>query len=260
MAGQGVVQPELGLDAEEALAAAKLTDLRKKQNAKSWSKNMEKLLAAWGEKAAGLRFMHAKTGGGWKTFANKMALSSIFVTTVGSSLSLVAASIDDQDIKDGFLFGVSAIGLLSALLQSLSKFYQAEEKAADHNSISKQFGSFYRYMTLQMGMSREDRIPAHQLSEYSLKEYERLMAEAPSLSANSIKLFKDKFKESKQSIPDVVEDEFIINIYTTPEIEPGKKEDKIEVTEVTVKVKEESVTEESNVEEENIVVSGSSFS
>lgn len=255
MAGQGGIQPEQALDAEAALAAATLSELRKKQNAKTWSSNMEVLLAQWGEKAAGLRFMHANTGGSWKKFANKIALSSIFVTTVGSSLSLVATSIDDQEIKDGFLFGVGAIGLLSALLQSLSKFYQAEEKAADHNSISKQFGSFYRYMTLQMGMSREDRIPADQLSEYSLKEYERLMTEAPSLSGKSIQLFKSTFKNSKQSIPDVVEDEFIINIYEPPPFVPGKKEDKVEVTEVTVKVKEESVTEESNKVEENKVVS-----
>ena len=251
MGGQGGVQPELGLDAEEALERAKLTDLRKKQNAKSWSKNMEKLLAAWGEKAAGLRFMHAKTGGSWKTFANKLALSSIFVTTIASSLSLVATSIDNEEIKDGFLFGVGSIGLVSALLQSLSKFYQAEEKAADHNNISKQFGSFYRYMTLQMGMSPEDRVPADQLSEYSLKEYERLMTEAPSLSQKSVKLFKNTFKNSKQSIPDVVEDEFIIKIYEPPLFLPAQKENKVEATEVTLKVREESVKEETNVEEEN---------
>jgi len=43
-------------------------------------------------------------------------------------------------------------------------------------------------MTLQMGMSPEDRVPADQLSEYSLKEYERLMTEAPSLSQKSSKI------------------------------------------------------------------------
>ena len=69
-----------------------------------------------------------------------------------------------------------------------------------------------------------------------------------------VKLFKSTFKDSKQSIPDVVEDKFIINIYEPPPFIPGKKEDKVEVTEVTVKVKEESVTEESNIVEENKVV------
>ena len=53
----------------EALATARLGDLRKKVNAESWSDNMENLMKQWGEKAAGLRFMHAHSGGQWKAFA-----------------------------------------------------------------------------------------------------------------------------------------------------------------------------------------------
>ena len=40
-----------------------------------------------------------------------------------------------------------------------------------HSSVAKQFGSFYRYMTLQLGMSREDRDPADVLTTWALKEY-----------------------------------------------------------------------------------------
>ncbi len=199
---------------QEALATAKLSDLRKKVNAESWSDNMEHLLASWGEKAAGLRYMHANTGGLWKKFANQLSISSILITSIGSMLSLIAASIDDdENTKDIVLFSVGGIGLLSTLLQSFKKFYNAEEKSADHNSISKQFGSFYRYITLQMGMSREDRDPADILAAYALKEYERLQVEAPSLSGDSIKLFKETFKSSRQSFPDIAEEEFIINIF-----------------------------------------------
>lgn len=203
---------DLNAGAQEALAAAKLGDLRKKVNAESWSENMEDLLAGWGEKAAGLRFMHAKTGGAWKSFANNLSISSIIITSVASTLSLVATSVDDPETKNGVLFGVGGVGLVAALIQSFKKFYNAEEKAADHASISKQFGSFYRYMTLQMGMSREDRDPADVLSAYALKEYERLQTEAPPLSGDSIKLFKQTFKSSEQSIPDIAEDKFVIYV------------------------------------------------
>ena len=52
----------LNAGAEEALLAAKWGDARKKVNAESWTFTLEKLLAGWGEKAAGLRWMHAKSG------------------------------------------------------------------------------------------------------------------------------------------------------------------------------------------------------
>ena len=204
----------LGAGEAEALATARLGDLRKKVNADSWSTNMELLMKQWGEKAAGLRFMHSHSGSQWKGFANKLSISGIIVTGVASTMSLIATSIDDQDVKDGILFGVGGIGLISTLLQSFKKFYNAEEKAADHSSVAKQFGSFYRYMTLQLGMSREDRDPADVLTTWALKEYERLQQEAPPVGGSSIALFNEKFDKKTQAIPDVAEDKFVINVFT----------------------------------------------
>ena len=205
----------------EALASARLGDLRKKVNADSWSDNMENLMKQWGEKAAGLRFMHGHAGSQWKGFANKLAITGIIVTGVASTLSLVATSINDQGAKDGILFGVGGIGLVSTLVQSFKKFYNAEEKAADHGSVSKQFGSFYRYMTLQLGMSREDRDPADVLTTWALKEYERLQQEAPNLGGSSITLFKKTFTNENQAIPDVAEDEFVIQVYKQVDTNPN---------------------------------------
>jgi len=207
----------LGAGEMEALATARLGDLRKKVNAESWSDNMELLMKQWGEKAAGLRFMHAHSGGKWKGFANKLAISGIIITGVASTLSLIATSVDDEDVKDGILFGVGGIGLVSTLIQSFKKFYNAEEKAADHSSVAKQFGSFYRYMTLQLGMSREDRDPADVLTSWALKEYERLQQEAPNIAGESITLFNQKFDKDVQAIPDVAENKFVIKVFNKDE-------------------------------------------
>ena len=176
MGGQGDLA-NLGAGEQEALVSARLGDIRKRVNAESWSNNMEQLISDWGEKAAGLRFMHGHSGGAWKKFSNNLAIGSIIVTSLASTVSLIATSVEDPETKNGILFGVGGIGLISALLQSFKKFYNAEEKAADHGSVSKQFGSFYRYITLQMNMSREDRDPSDVLCAYALKEYERLQQE-----------------------------------------------------------------------------------
>lgn len=197
----------------EALANARLSDLRKKVNAESWSDNMENLMKQWGEKAAGLRFMHAHSGSKWKAFSDKLAITGIVVTGIASTVSLIATSIDDEDVKEAVLFGVGGVGLVSTLIQSFKKFYNAEEKAADHGSVAKQFGSFYRYMTLQMGMSREDRDPSDVLTTWALKEYERLQQEAPNISGSSVALFKKTFQNDNQAIPDIAEDEFIIKVF-----------------------------------------------
>lgn len=227
------VKNSLNSGEQEALAAARAGDLRKKVNAESWSDNMEILMKQWGEKAAGLRFMHAHAGGKWKVFANKLSIAGIVITGVASTLSLVATSIADEEAKNAVLFSVGGVGLISTLIQSFKKFYNAEEKAADHNSVSKQFGSYYRYMTLQLGMSREDRDPSDVLTTWALKEYERLQQEAPSLGGSSITLFKKTFTNENQAIPDIAEDEFVIKIYKPIEDKENKsiliKESDVEV-------------------------------
>tara|TARA_B110000444_G_scaffold158224_2_gene147916 strand:+ start:3579 stop:4304 length:726 start_codon:yes stop_codon:yes gene_type:complete len=231
MGGQDDID-KLGAGEQEALISARLGDIRKKVNAESWSPNMEKLIADWGEKAAGLRFMHSHSGSSWKNFGNNLAITGILVTSIASSISLVATSVEDIEIKNGILFGVGGVGMVSALIQSFKKFYNAEEKAADHASVSKQFGSFYRYVTLQMNMSREDRDPSDVLTAYALKEYERLQQEAPPLTGNSIKAFKSKFSNKEQAIPDIAEDKFVIHV-TRPPIVP---ENKITFVKETVKI------------------------
>jgi hypothetical protein len=204
---------EMSLEAQEALMNAKRDSIIKKLNAGSWSPHMEQLMKEWGEKSAGLRFIHTTSAGKWKSFGNKLTLVGITVTAISSAVSLVAASVEDPNVKNGILYGVGAVGLVASLVQSIKKFYNAEEKAAEHGAIAKQFGSFYRYMTLQMGMSPADRLPAGQLTEFALKEYERLQQDAPPVGGDAVALFKKTFKNSKQAVPDVCEDEFEIKVY-----------------------------------------------
>lgn len=199
-------------EAREALAAVKLGGIKKKLNEDSWSQHMEELMKMWGEKAAGLRFMHSNAAGYWTGLSNNLTIISIFITTLASTASLVSTSIEGEN-KNIVLYVVGFVGLVASLIQSLKKFYNAEEKAAEHGAIAKQFGSFYRFMTLQLGMGRADRMPSDQLSDWALKEYERMQQDALPLGPDQIDLYKKTFTNSKQSVPDVCEDEFIINIY-----------------------------------------------
>ena len=249
---------KLGAEAQEALTAVKMAGLRKQINADSWNENMENLMKMWGEKAAGLRFMHDNAASTWKGFSNKLTLWSIGITTIASGTSLIAASINDEEAKNIVLYIVGGIGIVSSLLQSLKKFYNAEEKAADHNAVARQFGSFYRYMTLQMNLTREDRLPSDQLSEHALKEYERLQQEAPPLGGEQVALFKKTFANSSQAIPDVCESEFNIKIYkekenkenksstyTPPKQVPSKKPDeKVPISNVEIEIQSSTSSNE----------------
>ena len=157
--------------------------------------------------------MHANSSGYWRGLSNNLTLYSIIATTIASAASLVAGSIDDVDSKDAVLFAAGGVGLFTSFIQSLKKFYNADEKAAEHGSIAKQFGSYYRYVSIQMGMSREDRRPSDELFEWALKDYERLQQEALPLRGADIALYKKTFKNSSQAAPDNCKGDYVIPIY-----------------------------------------------
>ena len=196
-----------------ALTEVKMAGYKKKLNAESWNDEYENVITGWGEKASGLRFMHANSSGYWRGISNNLTLYSIIATTIASAASLVAGSIDDVNSKDAVLFTAGGIGLVTSFVQSLKKFYNSDEKAAEHGSIAKQFGSYYRYVSIQMGMSREDRRPSDELFEWALKDYERLQQEALPLRPADVKLYKKTFKQSKQAVPDNCKVDYVIPIY-----------------------------------------------
>ena len=200
-------------EADLALSQVQAAAYKKKINAGSWNDDYETLISQWGEKAAGLRFMHNNSSAYWRGISNNLALYSIVATTIASAASLVAGSIDDVGAKDAVLFTAGGIGLVTSFIQSLKKFYNADEKAAEHGAIAKQFGSFYRYITLQMGLSREDRRPSDELAEFALKEYERLQQEALPLRPSDVKLYKKTFSKSSNAIPDNCKGDLSIVIY-----------------------------------------------
>jgi hypothetical protein len=213
-------------EADLALAEVQRAGLKKKINAGSWNDEYENIITEWGEKASGLRYMHNNSAGYWRSISNNLTLYSIIATSVASAASLVAGSVDDTSAKDAVLFAAGGIGLITSFIQSLKKFYNCDEKAAEHGSIAKQFGTYYRYVTLQMGMSREDRRPSDELFEWSLKEYERLQQEALPLRGADISAYKKAFKGSKQAMPDNCRSDYTIKIYNRKEYEPP---DEIEI-------------------------------
>ena len=55
--------------------------LQNELNAASWSDHMEELIKAWGEKAAGLRWMHNQSAAKWKQ-ADRLTFQYFYYTSI----------------------------------------------------------------------------------------------------------------------------------------------------------------------------------
>lgn len=174
-----------------------------------WSDDIEDLMKSWGEKAAGLMWMHERAGGEWKSRSDRLSLLGIGITSVASTLSIVTAGLDDAEF---LMYVVGGIGGISTLIQTLKKFYNADDRSAEHTTTSKKFGSFYRSVSVELGMPRDARRPVEVVTEWASKEFNQIQLEAPRIERSILSSFKRVFVGA-HNVPDIVEDEFVISVH-----------------------------------------------
>ena len=146
--------PELSAEQQHALSSVNAAGLQKQLNADGWTDHLEDLLKAWGEKAAGLRWMHNKSAGGWKSFSNRLSMPLIILTTLTGVANFGATNAEDPAIA---MYVIGGVNIIAASIASIHKFYSPDEKSQLHASVAKQFGSFYRHLTLELNQARGDR-------------------------------------------------------------------------------------------------------
>lgn len=209
------IQNELSPDISDSEIS--YTETEKIDFLKKWeNSNLELLLRTWGEKAAGLRWMHLHSAQFWRYKDQKLNMSGIVLSSIVSASSLIGAF--EFFLNQSYIMTfVGFIGMLNILNQSMLRYYNCTEKATLHETAGKQFGNFQRYINTKLSLSRMERGPPKLVMEYALRENDRLYKENIEPYESSLKCFLTHFSEKIEindfSIPDYVSDTLRIHIF-----------------------------------------------
>jgi hypothetical protein len=216
------------------------TESEKIEFLKKWeNSNLESLLRTWGEKAAGLRWMHLYSASYWRHTDQKLNVVGILLSSIVSASSLIGA-FETYLAQSYIMTFVGFIGMLNILNQSMLRYYNCTEKAALHETAGRQFGNFQRYINTKLSLSRMERGPPKLVMEYALREHDRLYKENIEPYEVSFNAFLNHFREKIEindfSIPDFVSDTLRVHIFdqnpsynevkktrkSTSSLDPGK--------------------------------------
>ena len=128
---------DMSVDEKAALAQASMGALKKEMNAASWSVHMEDLMKAFGEKGAGLSWIHARDGGNWKKYADKLSLWGIALTTVASTAAVATANMDEP--SPAITYTIGGIGISTTVHIGSSSSSIGSDI---HSRINHQISSF----------------------------------------------------------------------------------------------------------------------
>ena len=100
------------------LQFARASNTRKRLVEASWDKPTEEMIAAWGEKAAGMRWMHLKASKQWSRWANMTGMIALAITSAASVVGFAG------DVS----WALTAVGIMNvfaATAQATQQFYRA---------------------------------------------------------------------------------------------------------------------------------------
>jgi hypothetical protein len=196
-------------------------------NMELWeNSNTENLLKEWGEKAAGLRWMHRCSSCYWRGVDKKLNLLGIALSSFISASSLIGA-VEDFVPTTVVMTSVGFVGMLNILNQSLMRFYNSNEKITLHETAAKGFDNINRLIVTKLSLSRQDRGNPKKFLKYILRENEKLFNDNIAPHPTSIKEFLETFNKPNDVLdfkfPDIVGKSFKINVYEKREDQVLKK-------------------------------------
>lgn len=174
-----------------------------------WDDDLENLMKSWGEKAAGNKELHSQSARKWQIFSNRMYLPLMVLTTVGGVSSIGSSGMNHNAY---IMIGIGVMNITASILTGLVKYHRVEEKIQEHLFACKSFGSFYRTVTLELTLARDNRTPPEVFNLWAKNEYDKMLQDAPMLSDHIINDYKQRHRDDENK-PDVVADNYVINIH-----------------------------------------------
>jgi hypothetical protein len=167
-----------------------------------WNDKNERIIISVGENAASYKWMHDKCSSSYKFYNQITNIILIIFTTSLSAETMIPINPDNQTSIDIFRRIFTYVSTIISVLVNFLNFQRLSEK---HSNSSKEFSQLYHDIQQQMCMYRRDRHNATKYVAHILKSYDSLILSAPNISNRVIKQFKDTFKNSDISIPDIAD-------------------------------------------------------
>lgn len=176
-----------------------------------WNDKNERIVISIGENAASYKWMHEKSAVYYKTIHKILSIITIVFTTALSAETIL--NNNDEYIVKIFQQIVTYIVTLLSVLQNFLKYEQLTEQ---HSNSANSFSQLYHEIQQQMCMYRRNRINATNYVSETLKSYDSLIVNGPNIPNRIVSQFKQTFRNTDISVPDIADRIQKIEIISEP--------------------------------------------
>lgn len=184
--------------------------IKKFQN--GWTREVEKLMAEWADKAICYRWMHEKTE---RIYYRKdlffMFPVIILSTVTGAANFALNSVITDPTQMNYAQLGLGGLSILTGIISTIANRLGYGSGSEAHKGAAVLWGKFQRLIAIELSLSPDERSDCMFFLKTCRTELDRLIERSPSIPADVIEACKMEFKHH----PSVRKPEIIGDIDTT---------------------------------------------
>jgi len=163
----------------------------------TWTTALESYFKNTGERSHTLGMMHLEAEQIVSAKRTAIDLPVIVLSGVTGFVSALSSSpmLSANQALISVVLGITS--LFVSTLNTTGSYFQFAKRAEGHRIAGMQFSKLYRFLAIEMGLPRDERMQPHDLLKMTKETYDRLQEISPPLPDSIVEKYRMKFKDAK---------------------------------------------------------------
>jgi hypothetical protein len=201
------------------------------QENNGWNSELEMIVAAIGERAAGYKWMHSKAASYYNKLYQYIGIVSIILVTgagTGTVTQISTCRVDPatgQPASNWVLILVGIFMYITALVLALKQFKNWGDRSSRHKNAESNYAALEHNIRIMLGVYRKDRQVGKDYAEWITKESDDLISSTPSIPGHIETLYKKEIDGQPIAVANKIQKINIKNEVTSTRSETESHED-----------------------------------
>ena len=160
-----------------------------------WTKDHEKILVDWGDKAMCYRWLHAKSHNIFNKVNAMFTIPVIIMSTLTGTANFAQERVP-LEYRGYYSMGVGLVNIIAGIITTIQQFLKISELNEAHRVSSISWDKFYRKIRVELAKPPQERQMVHDFLKSCTEEFDRLMETSPNIDKSVIGLFDKTFNDS----------------------------------------------------------------
>jgi hypothetical protein len=180
----------------------------KKKFQNGWTREIEKLMAEWADKAICYRWMHEKTERIYKSKDYAYMFPVIILSTITGAANFALDSyITNPDDKKNAQLIIGSLSIVTGIISTIANRLGYASGSEAHKGTAVMWGKFQRLIAIELSLHPNERTDCMHFLKMCRTELDRLIEQSPTIPDNVIQACKKEFAHyPKVRKPEIVGD------------------------------------------------------